>query len=108
MLSAGSDFTISHSRHVLPVLLYDSENWIVTNSLLKKLEAFQAELVKRALKQPKYLSNTAALLVLKVPSMMTKILERKLSFLQHVMEKGQVLQLSVLSVMVQCTGYTIA
>ena len=42
----------------MPVLLYGSENWILTDALVDKLEAFQAELVKRILKWPKHLSNT--------------------------------------------------
>ena len=31
---------------VMPVLLYGSENWILTETLMKKLEAFQGELVR--------------------------------------------------------------
>ena len=46
---------------VMPVLLYASENWILTEPLLKKLEAFQGELVKRVLKWPKHHSSTAAI-----------------------------------------------
>ena len=70
---------------VLPVLLYGSENWIMTENLLGKLESFQAELVKRILKWPKHFSNTAAITVLDVLTMECRVLERKLSFLQHVM-----------------------
>ena len=39
----------------MPVLLYGSENWVQTDVLMERLEAFQAELVKiiiRALQQP--------------------------------------------------------
>ena len=32
----------------MPVLLYCSENWILSDALIRRLEAFQAELVKRA------------------------------------------------------------
>ena len=35
---------------VMPVLLYGSENWILMDSLMEKLEGFQAELAKRILK----------------------------------------------------------
>ncbi len=52
---------------VIPVLHYGSENWILTENLVDRLEALQAELVKRALKWPKHLSNTAAVTVLDVP-----------------------------------------
>ncbi len=78
------DLSPLSSRHVLetcvmPVLLYGSENWIMTENLL---ESFQAELVKRILKWPKHFSNTAAITVLDVPTMGSIVLERKLSFLQ--------------------------
>ena len=43
----------------MPVLLYGSENWVLTDVLMERLEAFQAELVKRVLKWPKHHSNTA-------------------------------------------------
>lgn len=49
---------------VMPILLFGSENWILTESLLNKLEAFLGELAKRALKWPQHLSNTAAILAL--------------------------------------------
>ena len=41
-------------RHVsrIPILLYGSENWILMENLLKKLESFQGELAKRILKWP--------------------------------------------------------
>ena len=39
---------------VMPVLLYGAENWIMTDGLLDKLEAFQGELVKRVLKCSDY------------------------------------------------------
>ena len=42
---------------VMLVLLYGLENWILTEALLKKLEAFQGELVKRVLKWPKHHSG---------------------------------------------------
>ena len=32
---------------VVPILLYGSENWIMTESLMKKLESFQGELAKK-------------------------------------------------------------
>ena len=71
---------------VMPVLLYDSEKWIMTDVLMERLEAFQAELVKRALKWPKHHSNTAAIVVLDIPTMKCRILVKKLGFLRRVME----------------------
>ena len=58
---------------VMPVLLYGSENWIMTDALMERLEAFQAELVKRVLKWPKHHSNTAAIAVLDIPMMKCRI-----------------------------------
>ena len=71
----------------MPVLLYGSKNWILTDSLMEKLEGFQAELVKRILKWPGHFSNTAAITALELPTMGRKELERKLCFLQRVMGK---------------------
>ena len=34
---------------VIPILMHGSENWIVDEGLIDKLEAFQGELVKRVL-----------------------------------------------------------
>ncbi len=47
---------------VMPILLYGSENWIMTDQgLVDRLEAFQGELAKRVLRWPKHHSNTAAI-----------------------------------------------
>ena len=73
---------------VMPVLLYGCENWIMTEALWEKLEAFQGELVKRILKWPKHHSNTAAATALEVPTMRCRVLIRKLSFLQHVVKSN--------------------
>ena len=70
---------------VIPVLLYGCENWILTEPLCQKLESLQSELVKRKLKWPKYLSNTAALTTLDVPTVRSK---RKLSFLHRVVNSN--------------------
>ena len=72
---------------VMPILLYGSENWILTEGMVKKLETFQGELVKRILKWPKHLSNTAAIVALEVPTMRCRILVAKLGFLARVLSK---------------------
>ena len=46
------DISLLSSRSVLeccvmPILMYGSENWILTEILIDKLETFQGELVKR-------------------------------------------------------------
>ena len=70
---------------VMPVLLFSSENWILTEALLHKLEAFLGELAKKALKWPRHLSNTAAILALDLETMKSRILCQKLCFLQRLL-----------------------
>ena len=53
---------------VMPVLLHGCESWILNNSLLKKLESFQAELGKRILRLPKCTSNRVIRMALRWPS----------------------------------------
>ena len=53
-----------------------------------KLDRFIAELVKRAIKWPKYLSNTAACTVLDMDSARSYILKRKLGFLVRLMNRN--------------------
>ena len=62
----------------MPILLYGSENWILMECLLKKLEFFQGELAKSILKWPKLLSNTSAMTCVDLSSM---CLVSKLGFL---------------------------
>ena len=71
---------------VMPILLFGSENWVVTEGLIEKLEAFQGELAKRILKWPKHHSNTAAITALEVPTMRSRLLVTKLGFLRRVVE----------------------
>ena len=56
----------------------------LNSSLLSKLESFQSELRKRILKLSKYTSNNIPLLALRWPSMCTRLLCNKLSFLHHI------------------------
>ena len=67
---------------VLPVLLYGSENWILSDECCKHLESFIGEMAKRALKWPKHFSNTAALVALDHYSIKSILLLRKLTFLR--------------------------
>ena len=71
----------------MPILLFGSENWILTESLLHKLEAFLGELAKRALKWPQHLSNSCAILALDMETMKSRILCRKLSFLHSLLQE---------------------
>ena len=63
---------------VIPILLYGSENWILTASLLDHLEAFQGEIGRRILKLSKFHSTLSAL---KWPSIAARVLIRKLNLL---------------------------
>lgn len=71
---------------IMPILLYGAENWVMTPDLMKKLERFQGELAKRVLCWPRHHSNTAATLAVGLQSMQSRILGRKLSFLQHILD----------------------
>ena len=42
---------------VIPILLYGSENWILTDPLVDQLEAFQGEISRRILKLSKFHST---------------------------------------------------
>ena len=66
---------------MLPVCLYGSENWILTDPLISTLEDFQAELGKKILNIPKHHSNLIPLIAMCWPSMRVRILHRKLGFL---------------------------
>ena len=73
---------------VMPILMYGSENWILTEALIDKLEAFQEKLVKRVRKWPKHHSNTAAITALEMPTMRSRLLVTKLGFLHRVTESS--------------------
>ena len=75
----------------MPILLYGCENnWLMTHALMEKVESFQAELAKRVLKWLKHHSNTAAMVVVGhgMQTVRSTILERKLGFLQKVLNAG--------------------
>ena len=69
---------------VMPLLLYGSQNWVLTDTLIEGLESFQGELAKRMLKWLKHHSNTAAITTLDVPTMKSRVLVRKLRFPKRV------------------------
>ena len=50
---------------VMPVLMYGSENWLLT---INQLDSFLGEMAKRALKWPRHFSNTAALVTIGMES----------------------------------------
>ena len=65
---------------VLPICLYGSENWLLTDPLLLILEAFPAEVGKRILSLLKYHFNLSPVVALKWPSMQYRVLIWKLGF----------------------------
>ena len=64
----------------VPILLYGCENWILTNSQLDFLVAFQGE-IQRILKLSRFHSILSARIALKWPSISTRTLIRKFSLL---------------------------
>ena len=74
------------STHVVPVLLFGSENWILTDSQLDHLEAFWG---KRTLKRSKSHSTLATRVALKWPSVAARTLTRKLNLLSKVSSEGE-------------------
>ena len=66
---------------VIPTLLYGCETWILDSGCLKTLESFQCEIGRRILRLPKFYSNNAIRIGLHWPTVSTRILLRKLSFL---------------------------
>ena len=68
----------------MPVLLFGAESWYLTDSVLDDLECFQCTLGRRILKLSHFHSNTSVLIGLDWPSMRTRVLIRKLSYLTRV------------------------
>ena len=66
---------------IIPILLYGSETWLLDSSTIKVLESFQCEIGRRILRLPKHHSKTVVRLGLQWPSVSTRILIRKLTFL---------------------------
>ena len=73
---------------VVPVLLFGSENWILTDSQLNHLEAFQGE-IGRILRLSKSHSTLATRVAFKWPSIAARILTRKLNLLSKVSSGGE-------------------
>ena len=73
---------------VEPVLLYNCENWFLTEPLLAKLESFQTEIGRRILALSRFHSGRAVRLALGWPSIATRVLAKKLAFLSRVLENS--------------------
>ena len=66
---------------IIPTLLYGCETWLLDASTIKMLECFQCEISRRILHLPKYHSKKVVRLGLQWPSVSTRILICKLTFL---------------------------
>ena len=92
---------------VVPVLLYGCENWILTDSLLHKLEMFQAEIGRRMLQLSRYHSCLSTRLALRWPSVATRILVEKLCLLSKVCQNGSTIGGQIYSAFKQDKGHSL-
>ena len=70
-------------------ILYGCENWILTDSQLDCLEAFQGEIGRRILKLTKFHCTLSTRIALEWPSVSARILTKKLSLLLKVCSGGE-------------------
>ena len=70
---------------VLPILLYGSEKWILTEQTITRPEAFQSQMGKRILKIPKHYANLLPRVTLQLLSMKVQILIKKFHFPAHLL-----------------------
>ena len=67
---------------VMPVLLFGCESWYLTDTTLDDLEHFQCEIGRKILRLSHFHSNVTVRIRLDWPSVRTRILIRKLSYLK--------------------------
>ena len=70
---------------IVPILLYGSETWLLDSTSLNALESFQHEIGCRILRVPRCYSKSAVRIGLHWPSVATRVLIRKLSFLSKLL-----------------------
>ena len=70
---------------IVPILLYGSETWLLDSTSLNALESFQHEIGCRILRVPRRYSKSAVRIGLHWPSVATRVLIRKLSFLSKLL-----------------------
>ena len=70
---------------IIPILLYGSETWLLDSSCIRALEKFQCEIGRRILKLSKFHANDVIRIALHWPSVATRVLLRKLSFLSKLL-----------------------
>ena len=77
----------------MPILLYGCESWSLCDSSLKAVNSFLGELRKRALRLPKWYSNTASMIVMDCQPAEVRCLIRKLCFLRRITNSSDTLSL---------------
>ena len=91
---ASSGCFLGHSNHlfrevietsVIPTLLYGAENWILDKGCLELIENFQVEIGRRVLKLFRYHSGLAVRIGPPLPSVTSRILKQKLTYLSHLL-----------------------
>ena len=80
-LSSSSIF----ESFVLPVLLYGCETWMLDATCIQALDRFQCEIGRRILKLSKHHPSDAVRIALNWPTISTRILLRKLTFLSRLL-----------------------
>ena len=80
-LSSSSIF----ESFVLPVLLYGCETWLLDATCIQALDRFQCEIGRRILKLSKHHPSDAVRIALNWPTISTRILLRKLTFLSRLL-----------------------
>ena len=73
----------------MPVLLFGSESWYLTDAVLEELEKFQCWIGKKILRLSRSHSNTAVRIGLDWPSMRARVLIRKLNYLRKLVGEGE-------------------
>ena len=73
---------------VMPVLLFGSKSWYLTDAALDDLERFQCCIGKRILRLSRFHSNTNVQIGLDWPSMRARVLIRKLNYLRNFVREG--------------------
>jgi len=74
---------------VMPILLFGSESWYLTDATLDELERFQCTIGRRILRMSRFHSNTNVLIGLDWPSMRARVLIRKLNYLRKLVGEGE-------------------
>ena len=74
---------------VVPTFLYGAENWILDEPCLNLLENFQAEIGRRILRLSRFHSRLSVLIGLSWPSVTSRILTKKLTFLSRLLSADE-------------------